>query len=137
MENRKGTALHLKKRPATGFDILHFLFAILFCFAGCGAPGEPTPPSKPVPAAITDLSAHQAGEGVELSFTLPTRSIAREQLSSPPPTAILRGTAHAGGSAGPTSFPVAYTTPGALVDDYRAYGRVPCTAPTATEGTHA
>src|SRR5260370_14829982 len=105
MENRKGTALHLKKRPATGFDILHFLFAILFCFSGCGAPGEPTPPSKPVPAAITHLSAHQAGEGVELSFTLPTRSISREQLSSPPALEILRRTANADRSSLSTSFP--------------------------------
>jgi hypothetical protein len=137
MENRKGTALHLKKRPATGFDILHFLFAILFCFAGCGAPGEPTPPSKPVPAAITDLSAHQAGEGVELSFTLPTRSISGEQLSSPPAIEILRGTANAGGSADAKSFRVVYTIPGALVDDYRADGRVRFTDPISPEETKA
>src|SRR5260370_27381016 len=108
MENRKGTALHLKKRPATGFDILHFLFAILFCFAGCGAPGEPTPPSKPVPAAITDLSAHQACEGVELSVTLPTRSISGEQLSSPPSTEILPETANACRVADAESLPAGY-----------------------------
>ena len=137
MENRKGTALHLKKRPAQAFAIFHFLFAIFLCSAGCGAPGEPTPPSPPVPAAISDLSAHQAGDGVELLFTLPTRSISGEKLSSPPAVEILRGAANPGGSADAKSFRVVYTIPGALVDDYRAEGRVRFTDPISPEETKA
>jgi hypothetical protein len=124
MENRKGTALHFKKRAAPSFSIFHFLFSIFLCSAGCGAPGEPTPPSPPIPAAIADLSARQAGDGVELSFTLPARSISGEKLSSPPAVEILRGAAKPGGSADAKSFRVAYTVPGALVDDYRADSRM-------------
>ena len=137
MENRKGTALHLKKRPTQVFAVFHFLFCIFLCSAGCGAPGEPTPPSPPVPAAITDLSAHQAGDGVELLFTLPTRSISGEKLSSPPAVEILRDAAKPGGSADAKSFRVVYTIPGALVDDYRAEGRVGFTDPISPEETKA
>src|SRR5258708_10360103 len=137
MESRKGTALHLKKRPTPGFAIFHFAISIFLCSAGCGAPGEPTPPSAPVPAAITDLSAHQAGDGVELSFTLPTRSISGEKLSSPPAVEILRGAAKPGGSAEAKSFRVVYTIPGALVDDYSAEGRVRFTDPISPEETKA
>ncbi len=137
MENRKGTALHLKKRPTPGFAIFHFAISIFLCSAGCGAPGEPTPPSPPVPVAITDLSAHQAGDGVELSFTLPARSISGEKLSSPPAVEILRGAAKPGGSAEAKSFRVVYTIPGALVDDYRAEGRVRFTDPISPEETKA
>src|SRR5260370_15678360 len=134
MENRKGT-LYLTKRPAPGFAVFHFLFCIFLCSAGCGAPGEPTPPSPPVPVAITDLSAHQAGDGVELSFTLPARSISGEKLSSPPAVEILRGAAKPGGSAEAKSFRVVYTIPGALVDAYRAEGRVRFTAPISPQAT--
>ncbi len=137
MENRKGTALHLKKRPTQVFAVFHFLFCIFLCSAGCGAPGEPTPPSPPVPAAISDLSAHQAGDGVELLFTLPTRSISGEKLSSPPAVEILRDAAKPGGSADAKSFRVVYTIPGALVDDYRAEGRVGFTDPISPEETKA
>src|SRR5260370_42584061 len=137
MENRKGTALHLKKRPTQVFAVFHFLFCIFLCSAGCGAPGEPTPPSPPVPAAISDLSAHQAGDGVELSFTLPVRSISGEKLSSPPAVEILRGPANPGGSADAKAFRVVYTIPGALVDDYRAGDRVGFTDPISPEETKA
>src|SRR5260370_24095574 len=137
MENRKGTALHLKKRPTQVFAVFHFLFCIFLCSAGCGAPGEPTPPSPPVPAAISDLSAHQAGDGVELSFTLPVRSISGEKLSSPPAVEILRGAAKPGGSADAKAFRVVYTIPGALVDDYRAGDRVGFTDPISPEETKA
>jgi hypothetical protein len=137
MENRKGTALHLTKRRAPGFGIFHFLLSIFLGSAGCGAPGEPSPPSPPVPVAITDLSAHQAGDGVELSFTLPARSISGEKLSSPPAVEILRGVVKPGGPADAKSFRVVYTIPGALVDDYRAGGSMRFTDPISSEETKA
>src|SRR5260370_19840093 len=102
MENRKGTALHITERPAQFFSL--FLFSIFLFSAGCGAPGEPVPPSPPVPIAIKDLAAHQAGDGVQLSFTLPTHSISGEKLAAPPAVEILRGSVKSDGSADTKSF---------------------------------
>jgi len=135
MENRKGTALHITKRPAQILAIFYFLFSIFLISAGCGAPGDPVPPSPLVPVAITDLVAHQAGDGVELSFTLPSNSISGEKLAAPPAVEILRGTAKPDGSADAKSFRVVYTIPGALVENYRAEDRVRFTEPIAPEET--
>ena len=103
--------------------------------AGCGAPGEPVPPSPPVPVAIRDLAAHQAGDGVRLSFTLPFNTISGGKLSAPPAVEILRGAVKPDGSADMKSFRVVYTIPGALVENYRANGRVIFTDPIAPEET--
>ena len=135
MENRKGTALHITKRPAQILAIFYFLFCIFLISAGCGAPGDPVPPSPLVPVAITDLVAHQAGDGVELSFTLPSNSISGEKLAAPPAVEILRGTAKPDGSADAKSFRAVYTIPGALVENYRAEDRVRFTEPIAPEET--
>jgi uncharacterized protein len=135
MEHRKGTAFHRKKRRAQDFAIFYFLFSILLFSVGCGAPGEPIPPSPPVPAAIKDLAGRQVGDGVELSFTLPSRSISGEKLAATPAVEILRGAVKADGSADAKSFRVVYTIPGALVESYRAEGRVRFTDPIAPEET--
>jgi hypothetical protein len=135
MENRKGTAFHITKRPAQIFSISHFLFSIFLISGGCGAPGEPVPPSPPVPVAIKDLAAHQAGDGVQLSFALPISTISGQKLAAPPAVEILRGAAKPDGSADTKSFRVVYTIPGALVDNYRADGRVVFTDPIAPEET--
>src|SRR5438309_2839389 len=135
MENRKGTALHITKRPAQILVALHFLFSIFLFLFGCGAPGEPVPPSPPVPVAIRDLAAHQVGDGVQLSFTLPSNSISGERLPAPPAVEILRGTVKSDGLADSKSFRVVYTIPGALVDSYRADGRVRFTDPISPEET--
>ncbi len=135
MENRKGTRTYIKKRPPQFFPIFHFLFSIFVISAGCGAPGEPVPPSPPVPAAIKDLAAHQAGDGVQLSFTLPSNSISGEKLPAPPAVEILRGAVKPDGSADAKSFRVVYTIPGALIDNYRADGGVRFTDPIAPEET--
>src|SRR6267143_4415466 len=135
MENRKGTALHITRRPAQIFAIFHFPFSILLLTAGCGAPGDPIPPSLPVPAAIKDLTAHQAGDGVQLSFTLPSNSISGEKLLAPPAVEILRGTVRSDGSADAKSFRVVYTIPAVLVEGYRADGQVRFTDPIAPEET--
>ena len=135
MENRKGTRTYAEKRPAPFFLIFHFLFSIFLISAGCGAPGEPVPPSTPVPAAIKDLTARQAGDGVELSFTLPSNSISGEKLPAPPAVEILRGAVKSDGSADTKSLKVVYTIPGALVESYRADGDVRFTDPIAPEET--
>jgi hypothetical protein len=137
MENRKGTRLQLIQRPAKFFPVFHFLLSIFLFTAGCGAPGDPVPPSVRVPAAIKDFTAHQAGDGVELSFTLPSSSITGEKLPSPPAVEILRGVTRADGAADARSFRVVYTIPGALVDSYRPDGRVRFTDPIGAEETKA
>jgi len=135
MEHRKGTVFHSKRRRAQGSIIFYFLFSVFLLSIGCGAPGEPIPPSPPVPAAIRDLAGHQAGDGVELSFTLPSRSISGEKLAVTPAVEIVRGAVKADGSAEAKSFRVVYTIPGALVESYRAEGRVRFTDPIAPEET--
>jgi hypothetical protein len=137
MENRKGTALQGTRRPAQIFVTFYFLFSIFVILAGCGAPGEPVPPSTPVPAAIKDLDARQAGDGVQLSFTLPSNSISGEKLKAPPAVEILRGAVRPDGTPDAKSFRVVYTIPGALVENYRTDGRVSFTDPIAAEETKA
>jgi hypothetical protein len=103
-------------------SIFGILFATAMC--GCGAPGEPTPPSPPVLVAITDLRARQAGESVQLSLTLPSKTITGERLSDPPAVEILRGALQPNGSPDAKSFRVVQTIPGALLENYRVDDRV-------------
>jgi hypothetical protein len=135
MENRKGTGFHEAKRPAKLFTVFHFLFCIFFVSAGCGAPGEPVPPSPPVPVAISDLGAHQAGDGVQLTFTLPSSTISGQKLAAPPAVEIVRGSVRPDGSPDAKSFRVVYTIPGALMENYRADGRLVFTDPISPEET--
>src|SRR6266849_1433342 len=137
MENRKGTARHIAKRPALFFLIFHLLFSMFLFSTGCGAPGEPVPPSPPVPAAIKDLAGHQTGDGVELSFTLPSSSISGEKLPASPAVEILRGALKPDGSADAKSFHVVYTIPGALVGNYEADSRISFIDPIEPEETKA
>jgi len=113
-------------------------FAVpVIVFAGCGAPGEPTPPSPPVPVAIADLAAQQAGDGVQLSFTLPATNLSGDRLSATPAVEILRGDLRPDGLPDPKSFRVVYTIPGALVDNYRSENHIRFTDPIAPEETKA
>ncbi|PYU44905.1 MAG: hypothetical protein DMG53_15550 [Acidobacteria bacterium] len=135
METRKGAGIRIASRPVQIFAVSYFPFSILLLTAGCGAPGDPVPPSPPVPVAVRDLTVHQAGDGVQLSFTLPANSISGEKLPAPPAVEILRGTVKSDGLADSKSFRVVYTIPGALVDSYRADGRVRFTDPISPEET--
>lgn len=137
MDNRKGTRTNSKKRPEPFLPIFYYLFFIFWFCAGCGAPGEPVPRMPPVPVAIKDLAARQAGGGVELTFTLPANSVSGEKLAAPPAVEILRGQVKGGGSADTKSFRVVYTIPGALVDNYRTDGRVRFNDPIAQEETRS
>jgi hypothetical protein len=111
---------------------LTFLFA-----AGCGAPGEPIPPSPPVPLTVTDLLARQAGDGVQLIFTLPAKTITGDRLSTPPAIEIVRGTARPEGSPDAKSFRIDYTIPGSLVDNYVSEGHVKFIDPISPAETRA
>jgi hypothetical protein len=65
-----------------------FLFSLFF--GGCAAPGEPTERRRPVPEAVTDLTAAQAGNEVILTFTLPTATVEHRTLKQPLEVEIFR-----------------------------------------------
>ena len=109
------------------FPVFCFLFSV--SFSGCGAPGDPVPPSPTVPVAVSDLVARQAGDGVELFFSLPSRTVLGEKLGTAPAVEIVRGSLKPSGAPDPQSFRAVYTIPGALVGNYFAAGHVRFTDP--------
>jgi hypothetical protein len=129
MENRKGTQAKKARTFAQVFTLFHFLFSIFL--VACGAPGEPVPPTPVVPVAISDLTAHQEGDGVQLSFTMPLSSITGVKLTATPAVEILRGALKPDGSPDLSSLRVVYAIPGALVDNSRFDGRIRFTDPIA------
>jgi hypothetical protein len=122
-------------RPAPFLPIFHFLSSIFL--AACGAPGEPSPPAPVVPAVVADLTARQDGDGVQLSFMLPTSAIGGRKLTSSPAVEIVRGALQPNGAPDYKTFRVVDTIPGALVDNYRSEGGVLFTDPIAPEETKA
>ena len=118
MLNRTSEPAHGSFR-SRALSILGFFFSFA-AIGGCGAPGEPTPPAPQIPRPVTDLSAHQSGDGVQLRFTLPSKTIQAEPLAETPAVEILRGAVKADGSPDAKSFRVAQAVPGALVENYRA-----------------
>ena len=100
-----------------GFPFLLFLF-LSIVVAGCGAPGEPVAPARQIPTAVTDLAASQAGDGVQLTFTVPAKTVSGERLLEAPAVEILRGALKADGSPDAKSFRVIFTIPGAMTESY-------------------
>jgi hypothetical protein len=139
MDKRNSRNPETHRVQRVGIPSFHFLFSIFFglLLAGCGAPGEPTPPSPPVPTPVTDLTVRQAGEGVELSFTLPVKTIHGERLMDPPAVEILRGSVEPDGSPDLKSFRVVDTVPGALVSRYVSEGRAQIISPVPPEEVRA
>lgn len=113
--------------------VLPLSFFVLFLLPGCGAPGDPRPPRRTVPAAIGDLAARQQGEGVTLGFTAPSVGVDGEPLDGPPELEIFRGTLRADGSPDPDSFRLVYTVPGAVVSTMIVEGRVQFLDPISPE----
>lgn len=111
-------------RIARGALVLLSFFIMSLFHAGCGAPGEPLPPTPPIPSAITDLAAKQAGDGVLLSFTMPGKSTLGDKLQQVPAFEVLRGMLRADGATDLKSFRVVDTVPGALVSRYSQRGQV-------------
>jgi hypothetical protein len=119
MENRKS------RTPATR-SMMHsvhatFLISLQFCvfgLMGCGAPGEPIAPSPPTPVAITDLRVRQSGDGAQLTFTLPNKTVHGDRLTETPAIEILRGNLKIDGSPDSKSFRVVETIPGTMVGKY-------------------
>jgi hypothetical protein len=136
LRNLRNAVREMEAARMASFVFLVSALASL-CGGGCGAPGEPTPPSPPVPVAISDLTAQQAGDGVQLIFTLPLKTVAGERLLSPPAVEVVRGMPKADGSPDAKSFRVVYTIPGALVENYAAEGHVNFIDPVAPAETRA
>jgi hypothetical protein len=121
--SRNPEVLRIRRRRISNLEIRVSLFVFLLA-GGCGAPGEPTAPAPLVPVAITDLSAQQAGDAVQLSFTLPPKTISGERLTETPAIEILRGGLKPDSSLDAKSFHTIETIPGALVGEYRAADKV-------------
>lgn len=115
-------------RKAHGSSLYLVLLFPLSCFllviAGCGAPGEPMPPSPPIPVAVADLTARQAGDGVLLTFSMPGTSTLGERLTEEPTMEILRGSARSDGAPDAASFRVVDTLPGAVLNQHLQQGKI-------------
>jgi hypothetical protein len=119
--NSEAHTIHRSAASLLKFQLSLFLFLLA---VGCGAPGEPTPPSPPVPVAIKDLAAQQVGDAVELTFTMPPRTVSGERLTEAPAIEILGGSLKHDGSPDAKSFRAVETIPGALVGQFRAADKV-------------
>jgi hypothetical protein len=124
MKTGKGARPNTPCRPLSCLTISLLLFSSILFAAGCGAPGEPVPPAPPTPVAITDLAARQAGDAVQLSFTMPSKSTLGENLKEIPTLEVLRGSFKPDGTVDEKSFRVVDTVPGSLVNEYVQKGKV-------------
>jgi len=124
MKTGKGARPNTPRRPLSSLTISVLLFSSILLADGCGAPGEPLPPAPPTPVAITDLAARQAGDAVQLSFTMPNKSTLGEKLKEVPTLEVLRGSLQPGGMVDEKSFRVVDTVPGSLVNEYLQKGKV-------------
>jgi len=124
MEIRKG----LKSATPDGRNAIAFISLLLISTwlfaAGCGVPGEPVPPSPPIPTAVKDLTAKQLGDGVMLSFTLPNKSTLGERLTQTPTMEVYRGRLQPDGTPDMRSFRQVDTVPGAVLSGYLKQGMV-------------
>jgi hypothetical protein len=124
MKTGKGARPNTPRWPLFSLTISALLFSYILFAEGCGAPGEPVPPVPPTPVAITDLTASQAGDAVQLSFTMPNKSTLGEKLKEVPAFEVLRGSLKPDGTADEKSFRVVDTVPGSLVNEYVQRGKV-------------
>ncbi len=134
MENRKweGAPSPPLREIHKSFPTFHFLFSIFLVFpvfAGCAAPGEPYERKPPTPTAITDLTAAQAGNDVDLTFTLPQQSVERRPLKQLPEIEIYRDFVKPPEAGQTTPAPPAnptllVTIPAAMEDHYTEQGHI-------------
>jgi hypothetical protein len=126
----------LRRQTSVGVAQASICVAVaLLAAAGCGAPGEPVPPSPPVAAQIADLSVRQAGDGAQLTFTMPTKSLTGDRLTSVPAIEILRGGVKPDGSPDLKSLRVVDTVPGSLAAKYSVDDKFQFIDPIAPEET--
>jgi hypothetical protein len=109
-----------------------FLLCALFQI-GCAAPGEPTAPSPPIPNPVGDLKAHQLGDAVLLTFTLPNKSTLGAHLTTTPTLEVWRGSLLPDGTPNPHSFHLIDTVPGPILSTYLQDGQVSYPSPLQPE----
>ncbi len=124
MRTGTGARPNTPSGPLSTLTISAFLISAKLIVAGCGAPGEPQPPVPPTPVAVTDLAARQAGDAVQLTFTMSNKSTLGEKLKEIPAFEVLRGSFKSDGAADEKSFRVVDTVPGSLVSGYLQKGKV-------------
>ena len=124
MKTGKGARPNTPRWPLSSLTISVLLFSSIVLAGGCGAPGEPLPPAPPTPIAITDLAVGQAGDAVQLSFTMPNKSTLGEKLKEVPTLEVLRGSLKPDGTLDEKSFRVVDTVPGSLINTYIQKGKV-------------
>jgi hypothetical protein len=134
MENRKwgGAPSAPLRESHRGFPTFRFLLSVFLVFpvfAGCAAPGEPYERKPPTPTAITDLTAAQAGNDVDLTFTLPQQSVERRPLKQLPEIEIYRDfvkPTQAGQTtpAAPANPTLLVAIPTAMEDHYTEQGHI-------------
>ena len=133
MENRKGPRASepARNRPTSQttflFPLSFFLLSILL--GGCAAPAEPLERRAPVPKAVTDLVAVQAGNDVVLRFTLPKETVDHRPLKQLPAIEIYRVIRPIGSAtpAAPAISPaprLILTIPSAMLDQYSEQGHI-------------
>lgn len=66
-------------------------FATVLCFAACGTPGAPRPPSLRLPETVRDLAATRQGSTVSLTWTEPQRTTDGENIRALGPTLVCMG----------------------------------------------
>jgi hypothetical protein len=123
--------------PARGFLGFALLFVLSALFVGCGAPGDPVAPSPPVPTPVSDLSARQTGDGVQLTFSMPTKTVRGERLTEAPAVEVLRGTPKPDGSPNLKSLQVVETIPGELATKYQTDEHIQIVTPVAPADNRA
>src|SRR5271165_413069 len=135
--NSRNPNTHQEQRSNPLSCLLPISFFVFLAAAGCGAPGEPLPPSPPIPVAVSDLSALQLGDAVLLTFTLPNKSTRGERLTQMPTVEVLRGSPRPDGTPDPRSFRVVDTIPGSLLSGFVQQGKVQFPDPVLPEEIRA
>ncbi|HYX52810.1 MAG TPA: hypothetical protein VE783_05120 [Candidatus Limnocylindrales bacterium] len=63
--------------------LFYLLSAIVVVLVGCATPGPPLPPSRGIPAQITDLRAARKGDTVTLTWSIPRETTDGELIRKP------------------------------------------------------
>jgi hypothetical protein len=126
-ESPPKSARNQRTRPPL-FNYLSFLFLLALLSGGCAAPAEPIERKRPIPEAVTDLSAAQAGNEVILTFTLPKRTVEHHPLKQAAEVEIYRDFAPpsaAGGAppAEPSNPTLLAAIPAAVAANYESQGQ--------------
>ncbi|HXW16962.1 MAG TPA: hypothetical protein VEJ39_01585, partial [Candidatus Acidoferrales bacterium] len=104
------------------------ILALVFA-AGCAAPSEPVTRHPPIANPITDLSAHQLGSRVFLTFSLPAKTTDRKGITVTPSLEVhwaflSAGTLATTAAAIEKQSASVVRVPSAMVDQYKIEGHV-------------